>query len=238
MVLLQGEGKRRYVGAMFTRIAPRYDLMNTLMTAGEHRRWRRHAARVATEGLAGPALDVGCGSGDLTIGLARRPRIVPVVGIDLVPEMAALAQEKAHRAGMGDRLALAVADALALPFPDNTFACVASSFVLRNMPELRNALTEQVRVLRSGGRLVALEMTPLQGGVLRPLFRCYFHNFVPFMGRLITRDGTAYSYLSRSVDRFPDAEMLAHLLDDCGLVDVGWRLLGMGTVALHWGTKA
>ena len=238
MVHLQGEEKRRYVGALFHRIAPRYDLMNTLMTAGQHHRWRRRAAAVAAQGPAGPALDVACGTGDLALALARRPGLAPVVGVDLVPRMAALAQEKVRRRGLAGRVALAVGDALSLPFPSDTFACVASAFVLRNVPDLRRALEEQVRVLRPGGRLVALEITPLDERPWRPLFRLYFHRLVPLLGRLVAGEQAAYAYLPRSVDLFPRAEALGRLLEGCGLVDVGWRLLGLGTVALHWGTRA
>lgn len=238
MAQLQGEEKRRFVGAMFDRIAPRYDLMNTLMSGGMHHLWRRQAARAAAQGVAGLALDVACGTGDLALELARQPGVTGVVGVDLVPRMTALAREKVRRRDGQGRVALAVGDALALPFTDGAFACITSAFLLRNVPDLRQALAEQARVLRPGGRLVSLEITPLAPTPWRPLFRFYFHRVVPLMGRLVAGDGAAYTYLPQSVDRFPRAEALAGLLREAGLAEVGWRLLGLGTVALHWGVKA
>lgn len=244
MAELKGEAKQRYVAQMFARIAGRYDLMNTLMTGGMHRRWRQKTARVTAQGLVGAqhtapllALDVATGTGDLAFALAQQPGIGHAVGVDIVPEMIALAQAKARARGLGRRTSLIVGDALALPFPDASFACATAGFSLRNMPDLPQALAEMVRVVRPGGRVTTLELTPLSEGIKSGLFRLYFHRLVPLLGLLIARDKSAYTYLPQSVDRFLEADNLARLFQDLGLSGVGYQKLGFGTVALHWGTK-
>ncbi len=251
MVEPQDADKQRYVAEMFTRIARRYDLMNSLMTGGQHHRWKARTARQASQGLAGPGLDVATGTGDLALALARRPGIHPVVGLDFLPPMLALAQGKARRrpdtSGSG-QVAWLAGDAVAMPFRDNSFACATAGFSLRNMPEpdgVRRALAEMVRVVRPGGRVAILELTPLRDGPgTNPLARIgagaariYSHRLVPILGGLVAGDRRAYAYLPRSVDRFLEAEALAGLLRELGLAHVGYQRLGLGTVAIHWGVK-
>ena len=234
---LQGEAKRRYVAALFGRIAPRYDLMNTLMTAGMHHRWRKVVAHEASRGPEGMALDVATGTGDLAFALARAKGIQGVVGLDLLESMVSRARTKARGRRLAVRAQFTVGDALSLPFPDAIFSCVTSAWGLRNMPELKRSLEEMVRVLRPGGRVVSLESMPLERGAFRPLFRVFFHHVVPFLGQLIARDRVAYTYLPRSVDRFLTAESLAKGFENVGLVNVGYRPMGLGAVVAHWGTK-
>ncbi len=234
---LQGEAKRRYVSDLFSRIAPRYDLMNTLMTAGMHHRWRGVAAEIATRGLEGIALDVATGTGDLAFALTRARGIKQVVGLDFLPKMVARARAKARDRGLEDRAQFIVGDALSLPFPDDSFACATSGWGLRNVPDLRRSLEEMVRVVRPGGRVVSLESMPVEQSSFRPLFRLFFHQVVPLMGQLIARDRAAYTYLPRSVDRFLTVDALAQLFEEVGLKDVSYRRMGLGAVAVHWGTK-
>ena len=130
-----------------------------------------------------------------------------------------------------------VGDALSLPFPNATFTCVASAWGLRNMPDLRRSLEEMVRVVRPGGRVVSLESMAPERGPFRPVSRLFFHQLVPLMGQLIAGDRAAYKYLPRSVDRFLSVEALARLFEEIGLEDVGYLRLGLGAVAVHWGTK-
>ena len=234
---LQGDAKRRYVADLFSRIAPRYDLMNTLMTGGMHHRWRKTAAEVATKGLEGTALDVATGTGDLAFALVRTGRINLAVGLDYLPEMVTRARSKARSEGHGNKTRFTVGDALSLPFPDGSFSCATSAWGLRNMPDLRHSLEEMVRVLRPGGRIVSLESIPMERSLTRPLFRLFFHHVVPMMGQLFARDRAAYTYLPQSVDDFPSAEALGQLLQEVGLEDVGYSRIGLGAVAIHWGTK-
>jgi demethylmenaquinone methyltransferase/2-methoxy-6-polyprenyl-1,4-benzoquinol methylase len=237
MTQLQGEAKQRYVADLFARISRRYDLMNTLMTGGMHHRWKRRAARITTQGLSGKALDIATGTGDLAIELARRPGVEYAAGVDLLPEMLALARAKARSRRLETRVALIAGDALSLPFPDGVFACAAAGFSLRNMPDLPRALTEMARVVRPAGRVTTLELTPLDAGFRSRLFRLYFHRLVPLMGQLIAGDRSAYTYLPRSVDYFLEADRLSDLFRQVGLVDVGYQMLAFGTVAIHYGVK-
>jgi demethylmenaquinone methyltransferase/2-methoxy-6-polyprenyl-1,4-benzoquinol methylase len=214
---------------MFGRIVGRYDLMNRLMTLGRDGSWRRAAvqALAPTPGLR--ALDVGCGTGDLTLELAGAGCRL-VAGLDPVPEMLDAARTKI----VGVRgIELVTGDALALPFPDASFEVVASGFVMRNVADLPLALREQRRVLRPGGRIAILELTPLTIPVAAQLFRLYFHRIVPLIGGLIAGDRGAYSYLPASVDRFPDARRLSAMLAEAGFQRVRYRRFMLGTVALH-----
>lgn len=237
MAGLKGPAKQEYVADLFARIARRYDLMNDLMTAGLHRRWKGQTARLTADGLEGIALDVATGTGDLALALSRRPGIDSVVGVDLLPEMAALARNKAATAGRSARVGVMLGDALRLPFADSTFACVTAGFSLRNMPDFGQALAEMARVVQPGGRVTTLELTPMPTGALSRFIRWYFHRLTPLMGRIVAGDQPAYAYLPDSVDVFVDAEDLAELFRKVGLSDVGYRSMGFGAVALHWGRR-
>ncbi len=237
MAELEGAEKRRYVADLFSRISGRYDLMNDLMTLGMHRRWKRHTAALAARGVNGPALDVSSGTGDLALELARLPEVDHAVGLDLLREMVSRAGAKVKARGMSGSVTLMTGDALSLPFADGSFACVTAGFSLRNMPDVEKALSEMVRVVRPEGRLAILELSPMTQGLRSALFRPVFHGLVPLIGRLVAREWSAYSYLPRSVDHFLDAGRLAEMLSSLGLGDVGYRRLGFGTVALHWGVK-
>ena len=237
MAQLTGQAKQEYVADLFTRISGRYDLMNDLMTGGLHRRWKKHAARVTSRGLRGTSLDVATGTADLALALARQPHIEHSVGVDLLPDMLALGRSKARARGLAGKTTLMRGDALALPFAEGSFACATAGFSLRNMPDLGRALAEMVRVVRPGGRVTTLELSPMPGGCqYRPL-QLYFRRVVPLMGQLVAGNRTAYTYLPESVDRFPDAGRLAALFRELGLADVGYQRLGLGAVALHWGLK-
>ena len=237
MAELQGAEKQRYVADLFSRISGRYDLMNDLMTLGMHRRWKRQTAALAAQGSCGPAIDVSTGTGDLALELARRPEVDHAVGLDLLQGMVSRAQSKASTRGMSGSVTMIAGDALSLPFADSSFACATAGFSLRNMPDVGKALSEMVRVVRPGGRVVILELSPMKLGLRSSLFRPVFHGLVPLIGRLVAGDATAYSYLPRSVDYFLEANRLAEMLSGLGLAEVEFRRLGFGTVAMHWGVK-
>ena len=237
MANLSGEAKQTYVADLFARIAGRYDLMNSLMTGGMHHRWKRLTARTTAAGLAGPALDIATGTGDLAFALARQPGITTAVGVDLLPEMLTLARAKREKIAHARNSVFLQGDALRLPFPDEIFACATAGFSLRNMPDLPQAIAEMARVVRPGGRVTTLELTPMGPGLKAGLFRLYFHNVVPLVGQLVAGDRSAYTYLPQSVDYFLQADRLAGLFSQVGLTEVGYRKLGFGTVAIHYGTK-
>lgn len=237
MAELKGAEKQRYVADLFSRISGRYDLMNDLMTLGMHRRWKRYTAALATQGLNGNAIDVSSGTGDLALELVRRPGINHAVGLDLLQGMVSRGSAKAAARRLGDSVTMIAGDALSLPFADDSFVCATAGFSLRNMPDVKKALSEMVRVVRPGGRVAILELSPMKPGLRSSLFRPIFHGLVPLIGRLVAGDGTAYSYLPRSVDYFLEAGRLAEMMSGLGLDDVGYRRLGFGTVAVHWGVK-
>jgi demethylmenaquinone methyltransferase/2-methoxy-6-polyprenyl-1,4-benzoquinol methylase len=228
-------GKAEAVRAMFTRIAGRYDLMNSVMTGGRHHAWRRLAAAAVAGAPDGPALDLATGTGDLALALrAARPGR-PVVGADFSEAM--LGQARPKLRARGERgVRLVAADALALPFPDGTFACVTSAFLLRNLADLAAGLAEMRRVTRPGGLVAALEITRPALPGWRALFGLYFNHVVPLVGAAVARDRAAYTYLPRSVERFVTPAELARLMSATGLRQVRYRRLGLGTIALHVGT--
>jgi demethylmenaquinone methyltransferase/2-methoxy-6-polyprenyl-1,4-benzoquinol methylase len=216
---------------MFTRIAGRYDLMNSLMTAGRHHAWRRAVARAVAAAPPGPVLDLATGTGDLALAVKALGPGRLVVGADFSETM--LRRAGAKLGARGARVPLLAADALTLPFPARTFACVTSAFLLRNLEDLAGGLAEMRRVARPGGRIVALDIVRPAVPVWGALFGLYFHRVVPAIGALVAGDRQAYTYLPRSVDRFPGPAALADLMAAAGLRDVRWRTLGLGTVALH-----
>jgi demethylmenaquinone methyltransferase / 2-methoxy-6-polyprenyl-1,4-benzoquinol methylase len=218
------------VRAMFDRIARVYDLMNSVMTAGLHHRWRARAADLAALGPGGRALDVACGTGDLAIELARR--VGPagaVIGADFSEQMLARAREKS------DTVAWQWANALELPYPDDSFDAATVGFGARNFSDLDRGLAEMARVVRPDGRVVVLEITTPQRPPLSSFFSVWFERVVPALGKL-AGDPEAYSYLPSSVKRFPQPQELASRMVAAGLDDVRWILTAGGIIALHSGT--
>src|SRR5262245_8391269 len=220
---------------MFTGIAPRYDLMNALMTGGRDQAWRRRAARLAAPAAEDRVLDLATGTADLALAFLEETPAESVVGVDFVQGMLTRARAKLRRWPERRRVMLLAADALALPFPDATFGCVASAFLLRNLADLGKGLAEMRRVTEPGGSVVALEITQPTVPVWRDLFRLYFHYLVPVVGALVSGDRGAYTYLPRSVGRFVTPPELARLMREAGLWDVKITRLGLGTVTIHVG---
>jgi demethylmenaquinone methyltransferase / 2-methoxy-6-polyprenyl-1,4-benzoquinol methylase len=216
------------VRAMFDRIARVYDLMNTVMTAGLHHRWRERAVDLARVGPGSRALDVATGTGDMAIALARRG--AEVVGSDFSEGMLERAREKAPD------LVFEWGDAQELGYPDDSFDAATVGFGARNFADLGRGLSEMVRVVKPGGRVVVLEITTPTKPPLSTFFRVWFDRVVPLLGRL-GADSEAYTYLPSSVRRFPAPDGLGAELARAGLTDVRWILTAGGIIALHHGTK-
>jgi demethylmenaquinone methyltransferase / 2-methoxy-6-polyprenyl-1,4-benzoquinol methylase len=219
------------VRAMFDRIAGFYDVMNTVMTAGLHHRWRARAADLAELPAAGSALDVACGTGDLAIELARR--VGPegeVIGSDFAQEMLERARDKAPD------LQWELGNALDLPYASNRFDAATVGFGARNFSDLDRGLSEMTRVVKPGGRVVVLEITTPRRPPLSTFYSLWFDRVVPLIGRL-TGESEAYTYLPNSVKRFPAPEGLAAAMERAGLSDIHWVLTAGGIIALHVGTK-
>jgi demethylmenaquinone methyltransferase / 2-methoxy-6-polyprenyl-1,4-benzoquinol methylase len=235
MAVTTAAERAQAVSTMFTRIARRYDLMNSVMTAGRHHAWREAAAREAIASPPGPVLDLATGTADLAIAARRLDPSRVVIGADFSLGMLGQARLKLGRDRAGGRLALAAADALALPFPDGAFAGVVSAFLVRNLVDLEAGLAEMRRVTRRGGRVITLDIVKIALPVWGELFGLYFHRVVPAIGALVAGDRQAYTYLPDSVDRFLSARELAAAMRRTGLRDVGFRTFGLGSVALHVG---
>src|SRR5829696_2484550 len=217
------------VRAMFDRIAGVYDLMNGVMTAGMHHRWRSRAADLARVGPRSRVLDVATGTGDLAVELASRG--AHVVGMDFSERMLELARQKAPA------LTFDPGDAQALRYADESFDAATVGFGARNFGDLRQGLSEMARVVRPGGRVVVLEITTPSKPPLSTFFSLWFDRAVPALGK-VAGDPDAYTYLPASVKRFPDAPALGALMHEVGLRDVGWILTAGGIIALHHGTRA
>jgi demethylmenaquinone methyltransferase/2-methoxy-6-polyprenyl-1,4-benzoquinol methylase len=220
------------VRAMFDRIARVYDLMNSVMTAGLHHKWRERAIDLAQVGPGAKVLDVATGTGDLALAAARR--VGPtgeVIGSDFSEAMLAFARRKAPA------LRFEWGNALELPYEADRFDAATVGFGARNFSDLDRGLAEMTRVVRPGGRVVVLEITTPQRPPLSTFFRVWFDRVVPLIGRL-TGESLAYSYLPSSVRRFPPPEGLAASMARAGLRDIRWILTAGGIIAIHVGTKA
>jgi len=228
--------KRRYVREMFAAIAPRYDLLNHLLSLNIDRAWRRLAVdRLAWEGHArGLFLDACAGTLDLAAELAGRPGFAGrVVGADFAPPMLRLGVAKVGRG----QVRAAAADALELPFRDEVFEGATVGFGMRNLADLDGGLRELRRVLRRGARLVILDFTTPPSAPVRALYLFYFRRVLPVIGRLVSGHPTAYAYLPASVEQFPAPEVLARRMAEAGFDDCGYRLLTGGIAAIHWGKR-
>jgi demethylmenaquinone methyltransferase / 2-methoxy-6-polyprenyl-1,4-benzoquinol methylase len=211
---------------MFDRIAPVYDVMNRVMTAGLDQRWRRETVKAVVR-PGDRVLDACCGTGDLAVA-ALQAGAREVVGLDFSPKMLERARAKQHSVAWLD------GDVMDMPFPDGDFDSATVGFGVRNVSDLPAALVELRRVLKPGGRLGILEITT-PTGFLAPFYRLWFDRIVPLLGKVLP-GGAAYTYLPASVRRFPGPDELATLLGTHGFGAVEYRLLAAGIVALHVGT--
>jgi demethylmenaquinone methyltransferase/2-methoxy-6-polyprenyl-1,4-benzoquinol methylase len=229
MNMPEANAKAAVVEAMFDRIAPRYDLMNRLMTFGMDRRWRRDAVEALALPRDSRALDLACGSGDFCADLARIG--VRVVGLDFSHEMLRVAQVKRRSACSS----LIRADALRLPLRAGSFDAVVSGFSLRNFANLEDPFSECFRILKTGGKIALLEVDTPASPILRAGHHIYFHKLVPLVGRLVDRD--AYAWLPSSVTYLPDEARMMAMLTDAGFRDLNKRRLLGGAVQLITGHR-
>jgi demethylmenaquinone methyltransferase/2-methoxy-6-polyprenyl-1,4-benzoquinol methylase len=230
---LTGEAKARYVSGMFARIARRYDLMNTLMSLGQEAMWRWVTLRAAILHPGALALDVATGTGRIAQELARQG--ARAVGVDFTVEM----MQRGRESGVGadEEVYFAGADALALPFADDTFDGVTTGFAMRNVTDIEAAFREMHRVVRPGGRVVCLEVGRPRWALTRFFHALYTRRVVPLLGKLIAGDSDAYTDRPSSMGKFPGPEELAAIMRRAGLRNVRWKQLTLGAAAIHAGTK-
>lgn len=230
---LQGNERARYVRTMFTQIATYYDHMNRLMTFGQDQRWRKEIIRLAQLPHQGKLLDIGAGTGDLSKEALRQYPDGFVTAVDFTLAMMVTGKKSPQ----ADMINWSSADALNLPFEDDCFDAVVSGFLLRNVIDIPAVLSEQYRVVKPGGKMVALDTTRPKRNILSPFIKIYLHKIIPILGRLLTGNPEAYTYLPDSTQNFLEAETLAAHISAAGFQQVDFRRKMFGSIAIHWGTK-
>lgn len=220
------------VRAMFSRIAPKYDRMNRIMTLAQDLRWRREVIQRAALPERGWLLDLGAGTGDLAMEALRQTPSASVIAADFT-----LPMMQVGRQGKPSPILWCAADALNLPFADESFEAVVSGFLLRNVTDVERSLGEQYRVLKRGGWVVCLDTTHPQANLFSPFVNFHLNRVIPTLGRWLAGDGAAYTYLPQTTQSFLSAETLAELLEKAGFREVGFQRRMLGTIAIHWGVK-
>lgn len=227
---------------MFTAVPPHYDLVNRIVTLGQDRRWRRLAALACLAEGPRRVLDLGCGTGDLTISIARLSgKAVEVIGLDYSPPMLTRAREKAVRSGVAEKVTFLHGQATRLPFPECHFDTVGISFAFRNLtyknPLREPHFAEVIRVLKPGGRYVIVESSQPENGLIRMLFHLYLRAFVKPVGILLSGNRGAYRYLMESATRFYSPREVREMLLAAGFREVSYRPLLFGAAGLHIAIK-
>lgn len=230
--------KGAQVEEMFDNIAPAYDFMNRAMTLGIDRSWRRKVVKTASAATPRAILDVATGTGDLAIQLARAIPAANVTGIDLSEGMLSVGRRKVEEAGLSTRVTLLQGDCLNLPFPDSSFDVVTAAFGVRNFEHLNLGYAEMARVLRPGGTLIILELSVPSSPIVRPFYKLYTRGVIPLLGRLVSSDSRAYSYLPESIAAMPRGGKMLDLMRSAGFTDCALRPLTLGVSSIYTGRKA
>lgn len=233
-----GGSSENAVGKMFDRIAPRYALLNHILSFGLDFSWRRSLAKVLDENRPLELLDLATGSGDLLISiLRRRGNISKAVGLDISEKMLYVCRRNLEKAKLGERATLIQADAARTGLADNSFDVVTMAFGIRNVADPGETLAEIFRVLRPGGKALILEFSLPSNRLIRGIYLVYLRHIVPFIGRLISRDKTAYRYLNTTIESFHRNCDIPELMTKCGFADIATKRLTLGTVSLCSGVK-
>lgn len=229
--------KGAQVEEMFDNIAPAYDFMNRAMTFGIDRGWRKKVVRSVAATKPKAILDVATGTGDLAIQLARAVADATVTGIDLSEGMLSVGRKKVEDAGLANRVTLTQGDCLSLPFPDNSFDVVTVAFGVRNFEHLDKGYSEMARVLRPGGMLFVLELTTPTSPIVKPFYKLYTKGVIPMLGRIVSHDSRAYSYLPESIAAMPQGKRMLGMLENAGFHDCKLNQLTLGVSTIYVGRK-
>jgi demethylmenaquinone methyltransferase/2-methoxy-6-polyprenyl-1,4-benzoquinol methylase len=232
MTHLTGKERGEYVQDMFTRIANRYDLMNRLMTAGQDVHWRKKAIEQTGLRSNSRLLDLGSGTGDLAREALEQQPKAKVVAADFTLEMMRVGQRQGNTS-----LLLSAADALNLPFGKNTFDAIVSGFLMRNVGDIQQALKEQYRALKPGGRIVILDTTKPKRNLLTPFIWLHMHGIIPLLGGILSGFQEAYNYLPDSTESFITAKEMVVRMAAVGFKRINFEVRMFGTIAIHWGEK-
>lgn len=231
------EGKAEQVEQMFDNIAPAYDTMNRTMTAGIDRRWRKIAVKMLSAYNPRRILDVATGTGDLALLLQRKLQPDVLVGIDLSENMLEIAARKAERAGVSDRLVFEKQDCLSMSFADNSFDAVTVAYGVRNFEHLDKGFAEMFRVLKPGGVLCVIELSTPDRMPYKQGYRFYTSTLIPWIGKLVSKDSSAYTYLPRSIMAVPQGEAMLDIFRSVGFQDCFYRKLTFGVCTIYFGKK-
>jgi demethylmenaquinone methyltransferase/2-methoxy-6-polyprenyl-1,4-benzoquinol methylase len=233
----EGE-KKEQVERMFDNIAHRYDFLNHFFSLGIDIRWRRKALKLLKESRPKRVLDVATGTGDFAIqAITMNMGIEKITGVDISNGMLEVGRNKIRSKGVSDAIEMVQADAEALPFGDSTYDAAIVAFGVRNFQNLSRGLADIHRVLRNGGNLVVIEFSQPQSVFFKYLFRIYFHGIMPFIGKLISKDERAYTYLPESVESFPSGEAFIKLLQQAGFREHKTILLSGGIASIYFAKK-
>ena len=230
--------RKEKVREMFDNIAPSYDKLNHLLSMNVDKLWRRHALREIVDGKLQRVLDVACGTGDSTISIAKAvAEGSEVIGVDISEGMMALVKGKAEKAGVGDRISLQVADGEALPYEEGVFDRVTCAFGIRNFEHKEKGLSEFLRVLKTGGKAVILELSVPQNRLVRWVYDLYFTRLLPRIGGAVSGDKAAYRYLPASVHQFPAPQDFCRMMEEAGFRNVRCRTFSSGLCRMFVGER-
>ncbi|MCD8309751.1 MAG: bifunctional demethylmenaquinone methyltransferase/2-methoxy-6-polyprenyl-1,4-benzoquinol methylase UbiE [Prevotellaceae bacterium] len=232
-----GGSKREEVETMFNHIAPNYDRLNHLLSWGIDKRWRKRAINLLRPSHPQQIMDVATGTGDFALLACQALQPERLTGIDISEGMMQVAREKAAQAGLSERISFVREDCTALTFADESFDAVTVAFGIRNFEQLDKGLREMCRVLRKGGRLVILELSYPTRFPMKQLYGLYTRTVMPLLGKSISHEGSAYTYLPRSIRAFPQGEVMSGILRKAGFSEVQFKRLTFGTCTLYMATK-
>ncbi len=231
--------KQEQVKEMFDSIAPRYDFLNHLLSFRIDKIWRRKALRFRQVPHKTPnVLDIATGTGDFIIEIQKQiPEVKKITGLDLSEGMLDVARKKIAKKKFADRVELRQGDSLRLPFPDNSFDLITVAFGVRNFADLQQGLHEMLRTLKPAGSLIILEFAKPQKFPVKPLFHFYFKYILPIIGKKVSKDEAAYSYLPKSVQEFPFGEKMQDILQETGFSTPSFRSLSFGIAMVYHASK-
>ena len=229
--------KTQQVEAMFDNIAPSYDKLNHRLSWNIDRGWRKEAIRQLAPFHPQTMLDIATGTGDFAILAAQMLKPAKLTGADISEGMMAVGQQKVKQAGLDGIISFAKEDCLNLSYETETFDAVTAAFGIRNFSDLDKGLQEMCRVLKKGGHLSIVELTTPVSFPMKQLFKVYSHTFLPLYGRLISKDKSAYSYLTKTIEAFPQGERMTEILQRAGFSDASFRRLTFGICTMYFAIK-
>ncbi len=229
--------KSEQVREMFDSIAPAYDFMNRAMTFGIDKLWRAKAVKMIRNHSPRQILDIATGTGDLAIKLARELPEVKITGVDLSEGMIEIGRKKVTEAGLDERVEMMTGDCLSLPMADDSYDCVTVAYGVRNFERLLQGYREMLRVLRPGGMLCVIELSTPTSAIVKPLYKIYTRYIIPAVGRMVSKDVRAYSYLPESIAAVPQGEDMLAIMREAGFTDTRHRPLTFGTCTIYTASK-